>query len=155
MFIVHHKSKRNTDKGVFMEQQTFGKFLRQKRLEKKITLRGFAALLPVAPVYICDIEKDRKAAPSAVRLQRIAEILLFSQQEIDEMHDLAAMSQSRPVVSNDLPEYIMENEIVRIALRTAKDANATDKEWEEFIKKLNKRIVPAERREKKDRQEDT
>ena len=58
------------------------------------------------------------------------------------MYDLAAMSRSRPAVSSDLPEYIMENEVVRIALRTAKEVDATDEEWLEFIEKLNKRIIP-------------
>jgi transcriptional regulator with XRE-family HTH domain len=129
-----------------MEQQTFGEFLRKKRLRKEITLRGFAIMMELSPVYICDVEKDRKPAPSAVRLKRIAELLGFDEIEIDEMNDLAALSRSRPVVSNDLPEYIMENEIVRVALRTAKDADATDAEWLEFIEKLNKRIVPRGRR---------
>jgi len=31
---------------------------------------------------------------------------------------------------------------VRIALRTAKEVDATDEEWLEFIEKLNKRIIP-------------
>jgi hypothetical protein len=33
----------------------------------------------------------------------------------------------------------MENDIVRVALRTAKDADATDEEWEEFIQKIGSR----------------
>lgn len=125
-----------------MEQQTFGAFLKNKRLRKEITLRRFAGMLDVSPVYMCDIEKDRKPAPSNERLKEIATILNFDKREAEEMYDLAAMSRSRPTVSSDLPEYIMENEIVRVALRTAKAADATDEEWLEFIEKLKKRIVP-------------
>lgn len=33
----------------------------------------------------------------------------------------------------------MDRDIVRIALRTAKDLDATDEEWQEFIEKLNRR----------------
>ena len=46
-----------------------------------------------------------------------------------------------PSVSSDLPDYIMDNDIVRAALRTAKDVDATDEEWLEFIKKLKKRSI--------------
>jgi transcriptional regulator with XRE-family HTH domain len=120
---------------------TFGKFLKAKRLERKITLRGFAALMNLSPVYICDVEKDRKPAPSDERLKQIAQKLLLDKHEIETMLDLAAVSRKRPAVSNDLPEYIMENEIVRVALRTAKEADATDKEWQEFIEKLQKRTI--------------
>jgi transcriptional regulator with XRE-family HTH domain len=121
--------------------KTFGTFLKAKRLEHKITLRGFAGLLKLSPVYICDIEKDRKPAPSAERLEQIAQVLSLSKREIEIMRDLAAASMYRPTVSNDLPDYIMDNEIVRVALRTAKEADATDKEWQEFIEKLQKRII--------------
>lgn len=125
-----------------MEQRTFGDFLKQKRLGKEITLRRFAKMLDVSPVYLCDVEKGRKPAPSDERLKQITRHLSLDKREIEEMYDLAALSRSRPAVSNDLPEYIMENEIVRVALRTAKDVDATDEEWLEFIEKLNKRIVP-------------
>jgi transcriptional regulator with XRE-family HTH domain len=125
-----------------VEQITFGNFLKRKRLEKEITLRGFAKMMNLSPVYICDVEKDRKPAPSAERLKQIAERLLLSKEDIEEMLDLAALSKSRPAVSGDLPEYIMEKDIVRVALRTAKEADATDEEWQEFIEKLQKRIAP-------------
>ena len=42
-------------------------------------------------------------------------------------------------VSADLPDYIMNREIVRAALRTAKEADATDQEWQEFIDRITQR----------------
>lgn len=122
-----------------MGRETFGTFMKRKRLEREFTLRGFAGRLEISPVYICDLEKDRKPAPSNERLEQIAQLLVLEKREKEVMYDLAAMSRSRPAVSSDLPEYIMENEIVRVALRTAKDADATDEEWLEFINKLNQR----------------
>jgi len=122
-------------------QQTFGAFLKSKRLDREITLRGFAGMMKVSPVYLCDIEKDRKPAPSEERLEQITQLLRLDKREVEIMYDLAALSRSRPAVSGDLPEYIMENEIVRVALRTAKNAEATDAEWQEFIEKLERRIV--------------
>lgn len=38
---------------------TFGEYLKQKRLDKEITLRGFAKLVDISPVYLCDLEKGR------------------------------------------------------------------------------------------------
>ena len=45
--------------------------------------------------------------------------------------DLAA--KSRKTVSADLPEYIMEHDVVRAALRVAKEVDATDEEWQAFM----------------------
>lgn len=38
----------------------------------------------------------------------------------------------------DLPEYIMSSETVRVVLRKARKV-ATDKDWEEFLKKLDEK----------------
>ena len=51
--------------------------------------------------------------------------------------DLAA--KSRNTVSADLPDYIMEKDIVRAALRVAKEVDATDEEWQTFMKMLKER----------------
>ena len=51
--------------------------------------------------------------------------------------DLAA--KSRNTVSADLPDYIMEKDIVRAVLRVAKEVDATDEEWQTFMKMLKER----------------
>ena len=66
-----------------------------------------------------------------------AEVYL-SKVETEQMLDLAAKSQNNRV-SADLPDYIMDREIVRAALRTAKEADATDQEWQEFIDRITQR----------------
>ena len=123
-----------------MCHETFGKFMKTKRLEMEFTLRSFAGMLKVSPVYICDLEKDRKPAPTEERMEQISRLLSLDKSEKETLYDLAALTRNRPSVSSDLPEYIMENEIVRVALRTAKDVDATDEEWRDFIEKLNRRI---------------
>jgi transcriptional regulator with XRE-family HTH domain len=125
-----------------MEELSFGRYLTGKRLEKDMTLRGFAGKLGLSAVYVSKIEKERKPAPPEDVLKRITSVLLLNKAETEEMLDLAARSHSKPAVSSDLPEYIMERDIVRIALRTAKDVDATDKEWQDFIERLQKRIKP-------------
>ncbi|MDR0818587.1 MAG: helix-turn-helix domain-containing protein [Oscillospiraceae bacterium] len=121
------------------EEKTFGSFIRKKRLGREITLRGFAKMLDLSPVHMSNMETDRRAAPKDEVLARMAQILLLSKEETEVMYDLAAKSKASPRVSGDLPEYIMENDLARVALRTAKDMDATDKEWQEFIEKLRNR----------------
>lgn len=121
---------------------TFGSFFRAKRLEKKLTLRNLAEILKLSHVYISNIENERRPAPKGAVLDRLPEIFGLNKEETELMYDLAAQSRERVSVSGDLPEYIMEKDIVRVALRTAKDVDATDEEWQEFIEKLKNRIVP-------------
>ena len=120
-------------------ENTFGAFITKKRLEKMITLRKFANMLELSPVYICNIEKDRKPAPKDEVLKRITQFLFLNKEEMEEMYDLAAKSKNSVSVSGDLPAYIMKRDIVRVALRTAKDVEATDAEWQEFIDRIVKK----------------
>ena len=71
--------------------------------------------------------------------------LHLSKEEQELLLDLAARPETMRV-SADLPEYIMERDIVRAALRTAKEVDATDEEWQEFIDRITKR-TPSSRRD--------
>ena len=116
--------------------KTFGDFLIAKRMEREMSARQLAIKLDFSAVYICDIEKNRRPVPDEI-LEKLPSLLLhLNEAETEEMYDLAA--RSRHTVSADLPEYIMEKDIVRAALRTAKKHNVTDKQWEEFIRRITK-----------------
>ena len=119
-------------------EQTIGSFVRKRRQARGMTLRGLAARLGISPVYMSNIETDRRAAPTQEYLEKLAKELVLDKAGYEEMLDLAAKSKNRRV-SLDLPEYIMERDIVRAALRTAKEVDATDEEWQEFIDRLTKR----------------
>lgn len=119
-------------------EQTFGSCVREYRKARGITLRGLAARLGLSPVYMSNIETDRRAAPTQEYLEKLAKELMLDKVGYEKMLDLAAKSKNQRV-SADLPEYIMERDIVRAALRTAKEVDATDEEWQEFIDRLTKR----------------
>lgn len=116
-------------------ENTFGRFLVSKRMEQELSARQLAIALDYSAVYICDIEKDRRPVPDEI-LEKFPALLHLDESETNEMYDLAA--KSRNTVSADLPEYIMEKDIVRAALRTAKKNNVTDKQWEDFIRRITK-----------------
>ena len=131
----------NMREAVNMAEQTLGSFITRKREERDLTLRGFARMAGISPVYLCNIKKGRCFAVADDKAEKIAELLLLDKDEKALFLDLAAKAQKTPIVANDLPEYINERDIVRVALRTAKDVDATDEEWQEFIERLQKRIV--------------
>jgi len=116
---------------------TFGEFIAKKREEKQITLREMAQKLSITPPYLSDIEKDRRNPLEKAKLDEIAGILNLSEEERRVMYDLAG--KKRNAVSPDLPDYIMERDYVRAALRKAIDVNAGETEWLKFVEELEKR----------------
>ena len=122
-----------------MDKPSFGSYVSEKRKKAGLTLRGFAKQAKISPVYASYIEQGLRAAPARDILQRIVSVLELSGGEAERLYDLAAESKAEPDITQDLPEYIVQNEIVRVALRTAKNVSATDKEWEEFIERITNR----------------
>ena len=53
----------------------FGQRLREKRLEKKITLRSMADMIGVSSTYLSQVEQGRYDPPTADRVRDIAKIL--------------------------------------------------------------------------------
>lgn len=118
---------------------TFGEYLKQKRLDREITLRGFAKLVDISPVYLCDLEKGRKAAPSMEVMQKMVSKLALNKEESERFYDLAALEQTaKNPIPKDLNAFLKDNRVIVSALRTAKDLDATDEEWQDFIDKLRK-----------------
>lgn len=117
----------------------FGAFLAQKRLEKDVKLRPLAEKLGVSVTYLSDIIKGRRNPPEKDGLEILAQCLNLTQEERDEMFDLAGKERNQ--VSPDLPEYIMDAAIpsARVALRRAKDANLGDDFWQEVNRLIDKK----------------
>ena len=113
----------------------FGEFIAEKRKSRGLTLRGLAAELRIAPAYMSDIEKGHRYPPDKDKLYELSRILCLSEDETNTMFDLAA-GEKENTVSPDLPEYIMGNEQVRVALRMARDNNASSKVWQKVIEMM-------------------
>ena len=122
---------------MYKQYQNFGEFVQEKREEKQITLRKFADTIGFSAPFWSDVEKDRRNPPEIDKLHLIAKILNLTESENAIMLDLAG--KKRNSVAPDLPDYIMERDYVAAALRTARDLDAGEKEWNEFIEELRKR----------------
>lgn len=119
-------------------EMAFGKFIEERRKALGLTLRGFAAELDIAPAYMSDIEKGRRYPPDK-KLDEIAQVLKLNETEKNSMLDLAAMAKTK-TVSSDLPEYIMEKDLARVALRRARDGKLSNEGWQEVIDLIDKKI---------------
>lgn len=119
-----------------MDKEIFGNFIMTKRNARSITLRGMAKELEITPGYLNDIEKGRKNPPEKPLLEKMATELRLNEQQKDFLFDLAG--SGRNDVPSDLQDYIKTTDIVRAALRKAKDA-ATEEDWQQFIDKLTRK----------------
>jgi transcriptional regulator with XRE-family HTH domain len=124
-----------------MSGLTFGAYIRQKRLtlEPELSLRKMAEILNLSPVHMSNIETGREPAPRKEVLDNLSRILNLDKKEQEYLYDLAAESKNYTAIPSDLPEYISAHKYAKTALRLAKDVDATDEEWIEFIEKLKKR----------------
>lgn len=132
-----NKTKKREEKVKSMMYANFGEFISQKRVEKQITLRKMADMLGVSAPFLTDVEKDRRNPFDMEKLTQLAKILGLSNEERELMFNLAG--KKRNAVAPDLPEYIMERDYVSAALRTARDLDAGEEEWNQFVEELRKR----------------
>ena len=120
-----------------MNNQNFGEFLQTKREQQKITLRQLAENLDLSAPFLSDVEKGRRNSLDMDRLVMLRQILNLSDEEYETMLNLAG--KQRKTVAPDLPEYIMERDYVSAALRTARDLDAGEAEWQRFVEELKNR----------------
>ena len=120
-----------------MNDQNFGEFLQTKRDQQIITLRQLADKLDFSARFLSDVEKGRRNSLDMDRLVMLRQILNLSDEEYETMLNLAG--KQRKTVAPDLPEYIMERDYVSAALRTARDLDAGEAEWQRFVEELKNR----------------
>jgi len=113
---------------------TFGEYIKKRRESFGKSVRGLAIELEVTPAYLSDIEKGNRYAPEK-HLEKMIKALQIKGEEVNHFYDLAGKSRNDSFP--DLTPYIGEKHIVRVALRTARDKNITDAQWQEFIDRIN------------------
>ena len=116
--------------------ENFGTFLNDKRKERDISMRELARQLGISAPFLSNVEKNRISPLTAERLEKAALILNMNSVEQAEMYDI--VGKQRNSVALDLLDYIKGRDYVSAALRTARDLNASEKEWQQFIEELKK-----------------
>ena len=116
---------------------SFGEFITRKREEKNFTMRELGSILGISAPYLSDVEKDRRNPFDIGHLEKMAGAFELDADEKALMLDLAG--KGRNTVAPDLPEYIIGRDYVSAALRTARDLNAGEEEWMQFVEELKRR----------------
>lgn len=118
----------------------FGDFIKAKRMAREITLRDMSERIRLSPAYLSDIENNRRYPMDNDKIELLIKELNLTPEEQETLYDLAG--RERKEVSPDLPEYIMNSEVapyVRMALRKAKQSDATVDDWKRIIDNLEKK----------------
>ena len=108
---------------------SFGDFISQKRIEMKYTMRELASKLSISAPYLADIEHGHRNPPDKDKLDELATVLELSQEEKEEMLDLAGEKRG------EAPPIM--------------DAGAGEEEWMEMVRDLERRTRLAKEKEEK------
>ena len=112
---------------------TFGSYIRKLRIKNDIGQRELAKKISVAPSYLNDMEKDKRAAPKKELIKKLSIIL---KAELELMYDLAG--SSKKTIAPDVEDYIINNPNIISLLRTAKENKISDEEIKLLEKKISK-----------------
>lgn len=122
---------------------SFGKYIEtmRKKCESRPSLRATAAAIGVSPQFYSEVEKDKRGALTAERLAALKNFLSLTQEEAEIMYNKAAETKKTKDISlpQDFPDYIVENDYVMAALRTAKELDAGEEEWLQFVADMRAR----------------
>ena len=116
---------------------TFGEYLKHKRDEKQISLREVARTLGVSAPFLSDVENNRRGPLTEERLADLAKVLNLNEKEKDEMYDI--VGKQKGLLAPDLNPYVTERPYVNAALRTARNLEANEEDWQRFVDDLIKR----------------
>lgn len=118
-------------------ERTFGELLSFLREQKDVTLRELARGIGVSAPFLSDVEKGRRSALTAERIEKVVTVLHLEPDEKTALYN--ATGKQKNSIPPDLPDYIMEHEYVSAALRTTRDLDAGEEEWQRFVDNLRRR----------------
>lgn len=125
-----------------VENMRFGHFIRAKRQgdPRQLTLKEMSDKLGVSLSMLSDIEQNRRKPFDSDKIEVFCDFLGLSSDDKARMYDLAAREKQE--VPSDIEDMMMYSEIgdmARLALRLTNDGIATEDDWKQFIRQLEKR----------------
>ena len=116
----------------FLPTDTFGSFVRKLRIKNNFGQRELAKEIDIAPSYLNDIEKNKRAAP---RNEIIKKISIKLKTDLNFLYDLAG--NSKKMLPPDIISYLENNPKVISLIRSAKNYKLKDEEFEKIEKIIN------------------
>ena len=105
--------------------ETFGKKLRDLRIQAEVGLRELARLIEKSPGYISDVEQDHVPPPSEDVILKIAAVLNVAKKEL-----LTAARKMDPEISS----YVAREPEAADFLRMAQEKKFERKDWDMLTK---------------------
>ena len=118
-------------------EMNFGEYIESIRKARRKSLRETARAIGVSAPYFSDVERGRRCAFTAERLEALKVFLEMSSKEANDMYDKAAKSYSSKgdnvAVPQDISSYIVDSSYIISALRTLKEEEVDERDWENMV----------------------
>ena len=121
------------------DKYTFGKCIRQQRLDEGLTLKNVAANIGCSQVFLSDMELGNKKAPINKNIEliyRLIDVLNIPEEQIEYVLDMAYATQG---CSKDLMDYLAKNEKARKFVRFARELQLTNDDWLYLLEVMNEK----------------
>jgi len=117
-------------------KQTFGAFLKERRLALDLSLREFARKVGMQPSNYCNVEAGVLAPPPSDALERLTKALGLKNGTADyeRFHDLAA--KGRDEIPADVERIVKGHELIPAMLRTVENEKVTEEQIRGIIEDL-------------------
>lgn len=115
------------------EAISFGKRLRQLRLERRFNQKELAARVGIDFTYLSKLENDRMEPPAEETIRRLCQAL-----EVDPT-ELTLLARKVP---SDLKPIITQSPLVPQFLRTAHARGWTEEDWRRLIEEVERDALP-------------
>ena len=112
--------------------QTFGSYIRDLRTDLKIGQRELAKKISIAPSYLNDIEKNKRAAPKTEIIKKIS---LTLKADLDLLNDLAG--KSKKTLPPDINDFLEKNPKIISLIRSIKNNNLNIDDLEKIETSIN------------------
>ncbi len=121
----------------------FGLFLKEKRCEKRLSLRSLSMSVNLSHIYLYNVENGKRAPSSDENLQKIAIALNLDVESKEMFFDKAASSKamydkSNYYLSADISNYISKVPFIKRVLREANKQTKTSLFWDNLLDDLKK-----------------
>ena len=117
------------------EKWSFGESVRFIREQQGIKIREVASKVGMTATYISDIERENNRPPRRPLMQNILTALEIQELELQNyLYDLSA--RERGEVAEDIAEYIMSNDDLRLVIRMTQRQKMSERFWQECINKI-------------------
>ena len=117
------------------EKYSFGESMRFIRKQQGIKIREVADKVEMTATYISDIERGNNKPPRKKLMQKILTVLKIQETELQNyLYDLAA--RERGGVSEDIAEYIMSNDDLRLVIRMTQRQKISEQFWRECVERV-------------------